>query len=254
MMKVDSRTELKYLVDEETAGKVSRLAAEFMQPDPHAVTRPGYRYPVHSVYLDSPDFVLFWNTITKQEGRLKLRVRFYDDAPSAPLFLEIKRRVYGHTVKTRCRTDRAGLAGLLSGELPSSGKSNPEVEAFRDVALHWNARPVIHVAYEREAFVGLEGSPERLTLDRTVQYHPPGDAWSTRVESPGVLWNGQVILELKFKGAMPLLFSHLVQAFQLERVALSKYVQALRSQYGRLEPAPEWQAGAAAEEEGVLTI
>ena len=89
-MITNSRKELKFLIEEEVAGQVSRLASEFMRPDPYAMARSDWRYPVHSLYLDSPRFDLFWNTVRKVEPRLKLRIRYYDEDPGGPLFFEIK--------------------------------------------------------------------------------------------------------------------------------------------------------------------
>ena len=88
-----SRYELKYIIDERRAGDVRDYIRSYLVPDEHADPAAGNSYPVHSLYLDSPALMLFRSTVDCLKNRFKLRIRFYDDDPAHPVFLEIKRRL-----------------------------------------------------------------------------------------------------------------------------------------------------------------
>ena len=54
-----------------------------------------------------------------QKNRFKLRIRFYDDNPENPAFLEIKRRETDVIKKKRAAITREGAKAMLAGEPPS---------------------------------------------------------------------------------------------------------------------------------------
>src|SRR5437762_13887744 len=72
-----SRFELKYLIPEETALLVRDFVRSYLQMDEYSVGRPNYSYPVHSLYLDSQQLKLYWDTINGDKNRFKLRLRYY---------------------------------------------------------------------------------------------------------------------------------------------------------------------------------
>ena len=61
-------------------------------------------YHVHSLYLDSPAYELYHETTEGVKNRFKLRMRFYDDSPEAPVFLEIK--IADHRLDSQAAGDR----------------------------------------------------------------------------------------------------------------------------------------------------
>ena len=48
--------------------------APFTEPDNFAALCKGYRYPICSLYLDSPDLALYRQTVAGEKDRFKLRV------------------------------------------------------------------------------------------------------------------------------------------------------------------------------------
>jgi len=101
-----NRWELKYVIDEETAGRVRKFVNSYLEPDENNDPRQPNGYPVRSLYLDSPNRKLYWQTIQGAKNRFKLRIRFYDDEPHSPAFLEIKRRVTTTILKKRAEVRR----------------------------------------------------------------------------------------------------------------------------------------------------
>src|SRR5947207_1321109 len=112
------RFELKYLIPEETALLVRDFVRSYLEMDEYSVGRPNYSYPVHSLYLDSQELKLYWETINGNKNRFKLRLRYYSTNPDTPVFFEIKRRMNNCILKQRggVRQDCVGL--LLGGHFP----------------------------------------------------------------------------------------------------------------------------------------
>ena len=109
-----SRFEFKYLIDEARAKEVRQFVASYLEPDAYTVGKEGIGYSVHSLYLDSPDLLTCRATITGHKNRFKLRMRFYDDDPTSPVFLEIKRRVATVILKQRAAVRRSSVDRLFA--------------------------------------------------------------------------------------------------------------------------------------------
>src|SRR6266478_882465 len=80
------RFELKYLIPEETALLVRDFVRSYLQMDEYSVGRPNYSYPVHSLYLDSQQLKLYWDTINGNKNPFKPRLPYYSTSPHTPVF------------------------------------------------------------------------------------------------------------------------------------------------------------------------
>ena len=240
-MTLPHRCELKYLVPERIAQAVREAAAPHIQPDEHSTTQPQAGYPVCSLYLDSPDWLLFRHTVEGRQQRFKLRVRLYDDQPDAPVFCEIKHRHGQVIVKQRVLVPRAAVNEALHGrtceysELLPSGCVNDS-----DCAAVWrefwrmrdqiNAVGRMYVLYKREAYVGCREPQARVTFDRQLLGSPciPGEPLQVPTTGAAPVVRG-VVLELKFDERFPHWMHQLIQRFQLERASMPKYVECVRA-------------------------
>lgn len=212
--------ERKFLVTEARAREVIAWAARHLRPDPHAAPAGGGAYRVTSLYLDTADFAVYRRH--GSYGRAKYRVRRYDDATS--VFLERKCKVKGRVRKRRTLVGAEELA-QLAGDPPPA-----------DWPARWFARrvgvrglvPTCLVSYHRVAHVGdgPRGSI-RLTIDRDFLCRPASRFEVPLVADGEVLFAGQAVVELKFRGAMPAPFKALVREHGLIPAAASKYRSAL---------------------------
>src|SRR5215470_2215934 len=116
-----SRFELKYLINEETAQRVRDFVCCYLAIDEFGVGKPNFSYPVHSLYLDSDNLEIYWRTVNGDKNRYKLRVRYYSDKPESPVFFEIKRRMKDVILKQRGGIRHSAVARVLAGHLPESG-------------------------------------------------------------------------------------------------------------------------------------
>jgi hypothetical protein len=234
-----SRYELKYIIDERRAGDVRDYIRSYLVPDEHADPAAGNSYPVHSLYLDSPALMLFRSTMDGLKNRFKLRIRFYDDDPVHPVFLEIKRRLSEVICKERACVRRDAVKSLLRGIPPGAAslaswddrsRGAAAMQTFYMTSLRIAARACVYISYQREAYVSRDSDQIRVTFDRriTVARHAGKPIIAVPkatlpVDIPGV------VLEMKFTDRYPNWMRELVHAFDLVRSPSAKYVAGIRA-------------------------
>ena len=231
-----SRYELKYWVSERVAEAIRNFGRSYLEPDEHY--RPGtVGYPVHSLYMDTADLKLYYQTIQGLKNRFKLRIRFYDDEPKSPAFLEIKRRTTDVISKERAGITKSSVGRLLRGEwskasdlLDENEKTVGALESFCKLRDQIGAVGSHYVSYMREAYVSPNSDHVRVTFDRELMggYYEPGSKLQiprrqNTITTPGV------ILELKFTDRYPGWMRDLVRVFNLERTSVPKYIECVEA-------------------------
>ena len=228
------RFELKYLVSEETALAIRRYVSCFLKPDEFAATQKDFSYPVHSLYLDSPDLATYQAVQNGEKNRFKLRIRYYRN-DDATVYFEIKRRTNDVISKMRAKVRREAVQALLNGHPPQLRHlAKPDARQF--VALQefcrlmhrLNATPKSHVAYTREAWMSPVNNSMRITFDRAVQCEPEFSAGLTTGLGAAVQpFEEKVILELKFVDRIPNWCAEMVRLFGLVRGGAPKYAHGI---------------------------
>jgi hypothetical protein len=236
-----SRYELKYIIDESCAANVRDFVRSFLVPDEHADPNRGNSYPVHSLYLDTPGLALFRSTVDGLKNRFKLRIRFYDDDPRHPAFLEIKRRLTEVICKERAAVTREGARRLLEGKWldPSylmtgdkQGKAAAALHNFCRTTHSIGAVGCVYVSYNREAYVSPDSDQVRVTFDRRLHagnYRPVACLVPPAVHTPVPIGGGRLVLELKYTDRFPEWMREMVLAFNLVRVPMAKYVACVQA-------------------------
>lgn len=230
------RFELKYLINEQTALLVRDFVRSYLDFDEYSVGKPNYSYPVHSLYLDSDDLQLYWETINGNKNRYKLRLRFYSTHPDAPVFFEIKRRLNNCIMKQRGGVRQDSVAWLLTGHLPQmehlvSKAPNhlTALQTFCHLSNAIRAKPKVHIFYMREAYVS-DDDQVRVTIDRKVFGEANlGCAIRTEMETPALTFPNQIILELKFTNRFPDWFRELVRVFGVMQCGAAKYCECVQA-------------------------
>lgn len=229
------RFEYKYLVDETIALGVRDFVSAYLAFDDASVGRPNYSYRVNSIYLDSEQLSTFWDWVNSNRNRFKLRMRFYDAGPDAPVFLEIKRRLCGCILKQRCGIRRDAVSAVLAGQMPAPNQlvaQEPKhmiaAETFVSMTNLLQAQPKALVTYLREAYVDPENENVRVTLDRQVRIALCQSVDFNLNLRPYVQpFGDRIILELKFTNRYPTWFTDMVQRFGLTRSAAAKYCEGM---------------------------
>lgn len=228
------RFEMKYLIGEDTARAVRRFLSCHMKPDEFAATRPNYSYPVHSLYLDSPDLSTYQAVQCGEKNRFKLRIRYYGDADRA-VYFEIKRRTNEVISKSRAKVHRDAVQPLLAGRPPQlrhlARPDGAQLASLQEFCLRMRqlqAGPRSHVAYSREAWMGRGHHPMRITFDRGVRCGAEfAETLGTRFGESVEPFNSQVVLELKYVDRLPNWCGEMIRAFGLVRGGAPKYAMGV---------------------------
>lgn len=229
------RFEQKYMLTEEVALQVREFLRCYLELDENGVGKPNCSYPVHSLYLDNDHLFTYWETINGNKNRFKLRMRFYNSSPETPVFFEIKRRMNNCILKQRGGVRKDAVPWLLAGHLPEPGhllgkdsKSLVAIHRFCQLVQELNAKPKVHIYYQREAWVHPTNNSVRVTLDREVTAEPePTTSFETEMKHPWLPFGKEVILELKFTNRFPDWFSDLVRVFGLMQCGAAKYCEGI---------------------------
>jgi len=237
-----SRFELKYIVDECCAAGVRDFVRSYLEPDEYADPNKGNSYRISSLYLDNSDLFLYRQTVVGEKNRFKLRIRFYDDNPKGPAFLEIKRRVTDVILKEREKVTREGVLQLLDGKSPDRSwlmANNGDPTAGKALLNFCNlcddigAAGAVYVSYQREAYVSPNSNSIRVTFDRQLlgSLYEQGTPLSLPTEgaSPRIGNGDNVILEMKFTDRFPMWMRDLAHAFNLSRTSVPKYVHCINT-------------------------
>ena len=231
------RFELKYLVEESLTPQIRDFVACHLELDEFGVGQPGGAYPVHSLYLDSDRLDTHRMAVNGSKNRYKLRLRYYNDSPEAPVFFEIKARVDNCIRKQRCGVRRAAVADLLHGLWPAADQlltNEPRhvaaLERFLYLMGSIDARPKAHNCYLREAWVSSLDNSIRVTFDRAVRMEPHfGCTAAVNMDAPVEVYSPLVILGLKFTDRFPGWCNQLVQRFNLTQCSAAKYSSGIET-------------------------
>lgn len=197
--------EVKFRVPGATGERIRAWARARLQADPHGEGSFGDQYRTTTLYFDTAAFDVFHRR--NSYGRSKYRIRRYDGQPT--VFLERKMRQEGRLAKRRLQVP---LADIAQGDTWFARRLQLR-------GLH----PVCQISYNRLARVGsTPHGPLRLTVDDAMQALPLARLEFVRASGTPLV-AGDMLVELKFAGPPPALYTQLIDAFGLTPARVSKY-------------------------------
>lgn len=229
------RFEYKYITTEHKAVAIRQFLESYLDVDAYGATKPDFSYPVHSIYLDSEQLSTYRDTLNGNRNRFKLRVRYYENASTKPVYLEIKRRMDKIIVKKRAIVHRSSVDSILLGNAPRFEHlydPNPfqfeALQTFCELRSRLDAKPKVHVHYFREAYQSEDHSSIRVTFDRLVKTSQVNRVDFALDQSNAVKpFGDKVILELKFTDRFPRWFQDIVRTYDLRNESAAKYAAGL---------------------------
>jgi hypothetical protein len=245
------RYERKFVVPEHAADAIRRFVDAYLPLDEHMAPDEPFGYRICSLYLDTPSYALYRQSCDGIKNRYKLRIRFYDDAPNSPAFLEIKQRKTETVHKLRAAVSKAAAERVLRGEWISPAEllfpgeiSARALTQFCECRDRLHAVGTAYISYRREAYVSSTAESVRVTFDRQIAGHPyyPEMGLTVPLDEAFVVVDGAV-LELKYNGRAPRWMHDLITHFGLQRRSFPKYVFGvdalkLRANAGRARSVP----------------
>ncbi len=222
------RFEFKYYLPHNTADKIIPALLNYMDWDPYIKNSHNDYYQVNSLYFDSPDYGCFADKESGIADRKKLRFRFYEPLqPASPIFLEIKRKKDALIIKDRIKlTSEFGASVNLDNYLKSLYDNDKDNKFLRE--LIWfkkrnNLRPKLFISYCRKALMSKVDPRFRLTFDYNIKTALINNLAEPPARKLLSVYPYAVVLELKYNNILPNWFHHIIQKFQLQRLAYSKY-------------------------------
>src|SRR3989344_4498004 len=232
------RFEFKYVLDMETYQRVKKALLHFLVPDTAVAGLSHGVYEVISLYYDSPRFFYYWEKIDGASGRKKIRVRTYrrngkDFSPD--IFLEIKRKRDAVILKDRIAWNMKLETWNAKEGIRFTPQNAHEKRVYEELFFEEKTRclaPKVLITYSREPFVGKYNQNVRITFDYGIRAKRTDDLFAVS-DSRGFadVSGTKVVMEVKFKGALPFYIDRILKDFDLSRVPHSKYCLGVEACY-----------------------
>lgn len=215
---VFKRYELKYLITLEQRRYMLDVMSQYMEPDQYG------RSTVRNVYFDTEDYRLIRRSLEKPIYKEKLRMRSYSDAtPDSTVFVELKKKYKGVVYKRRLTMREGDAMGWLCGgtECHVSSQISGEIDYF--LSCYGKLMPRVFLSYEREAFYENGGGDLRITFDSDILARQTELSLTQPPDGKGIIDDGQVLMEIKCSGGIPLWLTSALSAERLYKTSFSKY-------------------------------
>lgn len=214
---VFKRYEIKYLLNEKQYNEIRSAMQGKTREDKF------FKSTIRNVYYDTPDYYLIRRSLEKPVYKEKLRVRSYKTSNAdTNVFVELKKKyksvVYKRRTSIPCEQAENSLKlGKFSDQSQIANEINYFISLYRDI------RPAVYISYEREAYKSADGCDFRITFDRNILYRTDNLTLISEPYGTPVLDEGQILMELKTSGAIPLWLVKVLSREQIYKTTFSKY-------------------------------
>lgn len=217
------RREIKYMIDEEIFTALLKVMRPHMVADEHG------KNTVCSLYLDTPDSLLIRRSLEHPMYKEKLRLRSYGVAnPDTMVFVEIKKKYDSVVYKRRVSmTDRQAGQYLLHHEQVMDTQISREIDYCME--RYKGLAPAMLLTYEREAYYAADDHDFRITFDRNILWRDYDLSLCKGIYGEPILKPGQVLMEVKAGGGIPLWLVRFLSEHRLCKTSFSKYGTAYRT-------------------------
>jgi len=236
-IKYFNRYELKYILPQQKAAEIEADLMSHVEPDSHS----DGRYPITSLYYDTPNYKAYWDKIEGHRFRRKVRIRIYEDRfiePETNCFVEIKQRTNKSLQKKRifipykvatalCNPDAAEPDEPLTDFSEDDQAIKQEIQYL---AQTLRLQPACVVSYDRAAFNGDEyDAGLRITFDTNLKCrtHALSLLRQDGAENQFFLPPDWCIMEVKINNRVPYWLSEILSQHRCTLRRISKYCAAL---------------------------
>jgi hypothetical protein len=214
---VFKRYEKKYLLSDYQYKLLRERLAEYMEQDSYGL------HTINNIYYDTDDYRLIRESLSKPVYKEKLRLRSYGTPTSdSKVFLEIKKKYDGVVYKRRVSLGlEEANKYVLKGKQPSKTcQITKEIDWF---LKSYDLTPKVFIAYDRIALFGKEDNDLRITFDTNIRWREDNLDLTKGSSGRQLLQPGQILMEIKIPGVMPLWMSHMLDELDIRSTSFSKY-------------------------------
>lgn len=215
---VFKRYELKYMLTTDQKQRLLEVMEPYMRLDKYG------RSTIRNIYFDTDNYRLIRRSLEKPAYKEKLRLRSYRQAgPETPIFVELKKKYDSVVYKRRLSMPEKQAMDWAAGKIamPSPCQIGQELDYFRQ--FYQTLHPSVFLSYEREAFYCPEGGDFRITFDDTILARQTDLSLEAPVWGMPLLPEGNVLLEVKTAGGIPLWMTHFLTEERIFKASFSKY-------------------------------
>jgi len=229
-LEIFRRKEQKYLISSQQYLELVDRMQPYMRPDKYGVDG---KYTISSLYFESPDRKIYYETKNKLKFRQKLRLRVYDDANiDSTAFFEIKQKHKKVVNKRRMLLPLFEAYRYLNDStrlsLEDFETSNfqvlKEIDHYRRL---FNLQPEMIVSYDRHAFHGIYDDELRVTCDLNLRCRNDDLALEHGAYGLNFIDTDLVVLEVKVNDSVPLWLTRILQDLNCEQRGASKFCTSL---------------------------
>lgn len=215
------RHELKYLLTATQYRELRNILAAHMCPDAYPTST------IANLYYDTPDFRLVRTSMEKPAYKEKLRLRTYEPAcAETPAFVEIKKKFAGVVYKRRQQMPYQQALNFLAGQSGPGKRSQITRELEWFLHLYRPLAPAMFIYYNRVSLRGVQDEQLRITFDASLRWRAHELDLRSGTHGTALLAPGQVLMEVKAAGAMPLWLAQALAELHIYPHSFSKYGQA----------------------------
>lgn len=242
---VFKRYELKFLLTRQEYAELRKAILPRMGYDTYG--DPEGKYNIVTLYYESDDKKIYYETMNKLQFRQKLRLRVYDRVNrSDNAFIEVKQKFKNVVNKRRTMIPLGQAYDILSNPysedlIHSVDASNPQIlrEAihFKDL---YHLDPATVVSYDRQAFSGIEDSEKdlRVTFDYNLMCRENDLALENGPDGMRFVDYDTVILEVKVSNSVPFWLARILSEFDFVKQGFSKFCTSIDLLEGKEYPLP----------------
>ncbi len=217
------RCEMKYLITKEQYEKMKLAMDEFMKLDNFG------KHTVHSIYMDTDDYLLIRRSIEKPCYKEKLRIRGYNSVSAGDkVFIELKKKFKGTVYKRRTAMTQKGAMDYVAGKAEAEIHNQivNEIDYFLD--FYGNLHPAMMISCDREAYFCKAGTDLRITFDQNVLARDYDLDISKGGYGHEILGGNFVLLEVKTSLGLPMWLLDFFSENEIFKTSFSKYGTAYK--------------------------
>lgn len=228
------RFELKYLLTRAEYAALRSAILPRMAYDKYG--DPEGKYNIVSLYYESSDKRIYYETMNKLRFRQKLRLRVYDQADlSSNAFIEVKQKFKNVVNKRRSIIPLGEAYDILSHpyneqSIANAQASNPQIlrEALHFKGLY-HLQPAVVVSYDRQAFSGTADSEKdlRVTFDYNIMCRSDNLGLENGPKGYPIIDYDTVILEVKVSNSVPFWLARILSELEFVKQGFSKYCTSI---------------------------
>lgn len=231
---MNQKLEFKYLVPAALLTELRNNLLPYVDNDQYSNETPANEYSVRSIYFDTNAFSCYYEKIEGLKVRRKYRIRGYNNqSDNSIVFIEIKKKNNNHISKDRAMIRYKNISEFMDSReiekylLNSNGDFSKFLKAGKKFLYYYNLlhlRPTVTLVYDREAYHSKFDPTLRITFDKNLRSFLPkaeNDLFSE--EAVNHSFKDYFILEIKFFESLPIWLTTLLNRYNLQRKALSKY-------------------------------